>query len=289
MQIRDVRFFQLYSKKNFNIYCVPDCHFGSPAFLESEYERLAKIIENDPDALLIFQGDVLDANRPSTRKIKKIAYHDRMEEYEQEDEKNYNWIDNIVLPKLKRLIKNPERCLGMLDGDHFLTMSNGLSSTQYLCSKLKVPYLGDGQAVIRMHLHSGKFGTIGNKLTYNIHVQHGIGGGGRPGTIVNKLEDTANIWNGIDAFFRGHSHKACIYPISRYYVPQKLTEIRQKDVWLVNTPSFRTGFIMGRTDYAESRNYPATAHKFPVLHLTFSKDRADNYNQAKLRVSGELI
>ena len=287
MKIKDIYYTIKSLGPILNLYVIPDAHFGSPAFLEDEYERLASIIEKDPLAYVIFQGDILDSNRPSTRAIKKVAYHDRKEEYEQEDKRNEFWIENTILPKLKRLIKTTDRCLGMMDGDHFMTMANGLSSTQFICSKLKVPYLGDGQAILKLHFCYSKF-SAGGRANTIIHVQHGLGGSGRAGAGVNKLEDTANIWDGIDVFVRGHSHKGFIYPISKYYVPHKLTEIRQRDIWLVNTPSFRTGFVVGQTDYAEKRNYAATAHKFPVLHLSCDKSR-QNHMTLRINMTGELL
>ena len=260
-----------------NVYVIPDCHFGSPAFL----------IEKDPLAKVLFQGDVLDSNRPSTREIKKMAYHDRPEEYEQEDRRNEVWIEQEILPRLRRIIKSPDRCLGMMDGDHYLMMANGLTSTQYICSKLKVPYLGDGQAILKFHYVYSK-NSNGARANIIIHAQHGIGGGGRSGTGVNKLEDTANAWDGVDIFVRGHSHKGFIFPISKYYVPHLRDEIMQRDIWLVNTPSFRTGFVKGTTDYAEKRNYAATAHKFPVIHLSCDKSRTNKLS-FRINITGELI
>ena len=288
MKVRDIQRFLPHCGPIGNIYVIPDCHFGSPAFLECEYERLARIIEKDPLAMLIFQGDILDSNRPSTRSIKKIAYSERQEEYEQEDERNENWIENKILPKLKRIIKDPKRCLGMMDGDHYMMMSNGMTSTQMLCARLKVPYLGDGQAILRFHWTYGKGNSHGGRAETAIHCQHGIGGSGRPGTGVNKLEDTANAWDNVDIFLRGHSHKGFIFPISKYYLSHKLSEIRQRDIWLVNTPSFRTGFVVGKTDYAEKRNYSATAHKFPVIHLSCDKLR-ENHGNLRINITAELI
>lgn len=271
-----------------NLYNMPDCHFGSPAFLEHEYERLATIIENDPLAYLIFQGDLIDSNRPSTRELKKIAYSARREEQEQEDDRNSFWIENKIVPKLKRIIKKG-RCLGMLDGDHYMLNESGISTTQTICVRMGLPYLGDGQAIIRLHFrHRGGEKVIGTVRTLTIHVQHGIGGGGRAGTSVNRIDDMCNIWDGVDVFLRGHSHRGFIYPVAKYFVPQRLDKIEQRDIWLVNTPSFRTGIVMGKTDYAESRNYGATAYKYPVLHISGGKLQKNNSNY-RLNITGELL
>lgn len=285
MQIKEQYFLVNGCGPIMNIYIMPDCHFGSPAFLEHEYERLAKIIENDRHAHLIFLGDLIDSNRPSTRLLKRVAYSSRKEEQKQQDDRDSYWIDNKIIPKLKRIIKH-KNCLGMLDGDHYLEMENGISTTQAVCCKMGLPYLGDGQVILKLHFQFRNRSKQTKILA--IHCQHGIGGAGRPSAGVNKLEETANIWEGVDIFARGHSHKGFILPISKYIIPQLKSEIQQHDIWLVNTPSFRTGLILGETDYAESRNYPATAHKFPVIHVTGRKQRKDNSDYT-LCVTGELI
>lgn len=267
-----------------NIYIMPDCHFGSPAFMEDQYERLAAIIEKDPLAYLIFQGDLIDSNRPSTRELKRLAYLARKEEHEQEDTRNSFWIENQIIPKLKRIIKKG-RCLGMLDGDHYMLTEAGITTTQQVCIRLGVPYLGDGQVLMRLHFGVG---TSRQATMYVIHCQHGINGGGRPGSGVNKLEDMCNIWEGVDAFIRGHSHKGFIFPTSKYFTPQRGQEIKQHDIWLVNTPSFRTGMVLGKTDYAESKCYGATAHKFPVLRLS-ARCRVNSKRSVKIEVTGELL
>jgi len=284
MRILDNYFTTRQTGRLMNIYIMPDCHFGSPAFLEKEFNRLAEIIENDPFAYLIFQGDLIDSNRPSTRELKRLAFNSRKEEQIQEDDRNDFWIENKIIPKLKRIIKKG-RCGGMLDGDHYMEMENGISTTQAVCVKLGIPYLGNGQAILRFHF---KWRNTHQTDMVTMHIEHGIGGAGRIGSGVNKLEDMANIWEGIDVFARGHSHKGFIVPISKYFIPKKMVEIRQRDIWLVNTPSFRTGLILNKTDYAEQRNYSATAHKFPVIHLTATRHVKHNRNM-EVEISGELV
>lgn len=254
----------------YNIYFLSDIHLGNPAFLKDEFERVCDIINNDKDAYTLFLGDLTDDDRPSTRIMRQSMFTDRKEAFEQEDLQHLGYIDRVVIPQMSKLAKN---CLGMLDGDHYRRYSNGLSSVQYICAKLKVSYLGDGMARVKLDF----LGPGRKSNSYNIHIQHGVAGIGRPGNGVNRLDDVARQWEGMDCFVRGHNHVGFIYPISRYYEKQS-GKIGQKDIWLINTPSFRTGIMDGTTDYTERRAYGATAHKFPILHLKLCKPRSNNSN-----------
>ena len=127
-----------------HLYILSDIHFGSNAFLKDEYERIADIIKRDKYAYTIILGDVTDDDRPSSRALRKAMFSDRVEAFQQEDKQHLDWLDRRILPDLAKVAK-PNRCMGILDGDHHRQYSNGLTSVQYACSMLKVPYLGDGQ------------------------------------------------------------------------------------------------------------------------------------------------
>lgn len=265
-----------------NLYILSDIHFGSRAFLWDEWRRVKDIIKNDPDAYTIVLGDLTDDDRPSTRSMRRQMYSDRIEAFQEEDSQHRNHMDDIIIPEIKPILK-PGRCLGILDGDHFREYSNRITSVQYACMALKIPYLGDGQARINLQF------CAKDEVCYSfrIHAQHGVAGTGRPGNGVNKLEDVANQWEGMDAFMRGHNHKGFIYPISKYYEDRQ-GELKKRDIWLINTPAFRTGIMDGCTDYAEQKVYGATPTKFPILKIRTACTAAAGRNFV-LSSSGELI
>lgn len=265
-----------------NLYILSDIHFGSKAFMPDEWERISGVIKSDPHAYTMLLGDLTDDDRPSTRAMRRTMFMDRKEAFQQEDKQHLDWIDRKIVPQLKEIIR-PERCFGMLDGDHYRQYANGLTSVQYACSVLKVPYLGAGQA--RINIQFSKPDSCHNN--FRIHAQHGIGGTGRPGNGVNKLEDVANQWEGMDCFVRGHNHRGFIYPICKYYEDKK-GFLKKRDIWLINTPSFRSGLIDGETDYAEAKCYGATPNKFPVLKIRTTCPQSAGRNMV-INSSGELI
>ena len=256
-----------------NLYCIGDIHFGSPAFLDRSFDALSDIVKRDKYAYFICPGDVSDDDRPTTRILRRAMFNDRMDAMEQEDIQHLNWLDNVLIPKLNTLIK-PSRCLGLLDGDHFRCYSSGLTSVQYICAKNKVPYLGMGQALLRLNF---KYGSSGVN-TIKIHVHHGKGHGVTEASDIQELQKISHQWPGVNAFIRGHSHKPKFIPFS-YFVDshERPPQVKTKEGFLINAGSFRQGVIAGRKpDYAEMNMYPPTSTRCPVLHFTGRKTAASN-------------
>ena len=255
-----------------NLYCVGDIHFGSPAFMERSFDALADICRRDKYAYFICPGDITDADRPTTRLLRRAMFNDRMEAMEQEDIQYLDWIDRYVMPRLNKVIK-PAKCLGFMDGDHFRVMASGLSSVQYICAKNKIPYLGMGQALLRLNF---KYKTSGVS-TIKMHLHHGKGSGVTEASDINELQKVSYQWRAVDVFIRGHSHKPKFIPFSRYYdTHERPPEVRVKEGFLINAGSFRTGILMNKVDYAEREVYPPTSTRCPILHLTGRKTVASN-------------
>ena len=255
-----------------NLYCIGDLHIGSPAFLERSFDALADIVRKDKYAYFICPGDLTDDDRPTTRLLRRAMFNDRQEALEQEDIQHLTWVDNFVIPKLNKLMK-PSRTLGFLDGDHYRVYANGLTSVQYICAKNKIPYLGSGQALLRLNF---KYKSAGSN-TIKIHIHHGKGSGVTEASDINELLKVSNQWRAVDVFIRGHSHKPKFIPFQRYFdTKERPPEVRVKEGFLVNAGSFRQGVIMGKVDYAEREVYPPTSTRCPILHMTGTKPTANN-------------
>jgi len=236
-----------------NLYCVGDIHMGSGAFLEDSFNKIIEISKKDKNAYFIFSGDITDDDRPSTRVMRRAMFNDRPEALQQEDIQHLAWMDGYVIPKIKKLIRNKERCLGILDGDHYRVYSNGMSSVQYICAKLKVPYLGTGQALIRMHFRY----RAGTTRVIKLHTHYGD---------IRALKALSASWDDVDIFVRGHSHKPKIIPDTKHKATNaNPPTVIARDRLLINTGSFRKGMIMNTVDYAESKVYPPTSTRCPVL------------------------
>lgn len=252
-----------------NLYCIGDVHIGSRSFLESAFGKITEIARKDKYAYFIFSGDVTDDDRPSTRILRKAMFNDRPEAFSQEDKQHLSWMDHYVIPKIKKLIRTSERCLGILDGDHYRIYSNGMTSVQYICAKLKVPYLGQGQALLRLRI-SYKGAT---HRVIRIHAHHGKGSGVTEAADIRELLNISRQWDRVNIFVRGHSHKPKVIPDNRYTdyetTPATIGTISRL---LVNSGSFRGGMSLHATDYPERRNYPPTSTRCPIISFIGVKE-----------------
>lgn len=258
-----------------NLYCIGDLHMGSPAFREEALDNLSDIVRADPLAYFVCPGDVTDDDRPSTRIMRRQMFNDRIEAFEQEDIEHMHWLDNQIIPKLHKLIR-PDRCLGILDGDHYRKFATGLTSVQYMCAKSKMPYLGEGQALLRLAFTQGTHGHRTRMV--KIHVHHGKGGGVTEQADIRELQGIQHQWPGVRLFIRGHSHKPKVIPFSWYEDTHNIPpRVQTQEGLMVNCGSFRQGIIMSEVDYAERRVYPPTSTRCPVIHFVAHRHATDAF------------
>lgn len=242
---------KLQNKKEINLYPIGDLHIDSENFELDRFLMWRDKFINDKNAMCVILGDIIDDDRPSTRLLRKSMINDRKEVAALDEKHHLEHVDNKIIPLLSFL--NASNCLGMLDGDHYREYTKlGITSTQYLCAKLKVPYLGDGQAILNLSFNYSSSHT----LSFPIHVRHGIGYNKNQGGTNNRNQEFSEKISGINCFIRAHSHNCIITNIGKYEFDKYTNDLINKDVWLINTGSFRGGFIKQVTDYSEFREYP---------------------------------
>lgn len=224
-------------QKIFTIVPIGDIHFNSLSFDEKSWQKFLKAINEEiKNPLYIFVGDIIDDDRPSTRDRRKMMFFDRNEAYKAEDEMYLKWMINNIIPRLKFL--TPDNCLGILDGDHYRVFSNGVTSTEVICKALQVPYLGSGQAIIRLIFqlkHSSRL--------FVIHARHGRGFQSTIGGKINANQKFVNAWEGIDLFIKGHSHSAWEDCGVRNCISRE-GFLYEKSIYTINAGSFKKTFIM---------------------------------------------
>ena len=274
MIVRDYDFSVARQGNVMNLYCIGDLHIGSEAFLESAFDKICEISAKDKNAYFILSGDLIDDDRPTTRIMRRAMFNDRPDALKQEDRQHLTWLDNFVAPKLLKLIRK-DRCLGILEGDHWRQYSNGMTSGQYLCSRHKFPYLGTGQAILRLHF-AYKSGSV---YTVKLHTHHGKGGGITEAADIQALEKMSRQYEGMHLFIRGHSHKPKFLPFVRYVdSAERPPQVRTREGFLVNSGSFRQGVVLNSVDYAEDNLYPPTSTRCPVIVFTGYKHSSYEIN-----------
>lgn len=226
-----------------------DTHIDGASHDDKLFSEIINRVKKEKDTYLCLPGDLGDPDRPSIRSRRKIAFADRPSVLSHEDIKDLAYIDKYLLPKFAPIA---DKVIAMLDGDHFIQFNTGMTSTQYICERLKIPYIGERVGAVRLQF----IGTIGNnRCAYNICMRHGVGGTGSAGNSVNALIKQNANFEGFDFYVGGHNHKLDIH------AEQIVTPNFERKKWQGRTVLYcRAGSCLssvksGVNTYAEKAEY----------------------------------
>lgn len=249
----------------FNLMPFGDLQAGSPVFMKDKWDEYVADVKATRNVITIGMGDYTDNFRP-TIQGRLYAALGRDDSSKTIDQMHQKQIREDVYPLLKPVVANSV-CLGLLGGHHDLTYSDGTNSTQYLCRLLGVPYLGDGEAMIRVHL---KIGTI--VLSFDIYATHGQGNGNAVGSPISKLQRMLAHMD-VDIALRGHSCDKFIFQEPQYYLTHSNPpRLRCRNRIIANCGSFSDGRSEGDTTYVEKANLNPKAVGYIQIHINVKRD-----------------
>ena len=196
------------------VYALSDLHVGCQEFNETMFHNFVRHILEKPNRYIITNGDLM--NNALKSSISNV-YNETMSPSQQK-----RWLKDHLNP-----IK--DRIMVMVGGNHEERSSkeSDVDLTMDIAEYLGVPY-SKNEAYLQIQL--GK-NTKGNRkpLCYGVYAVHGCGGGGRPGSALNRIENLSmNIFANV--YIMGHVHKKMSYKaIYRQPDPQNKTikEIEQ--------------------------------------------------------------
>lgn len=183
-----------------------DAHIDGASHDDKLFAEIIQRVKKEQDTYLCLPGDLGDPDRPSTRSRRKITFADRPEVLSHEDMKDLAYIDKYLIPKFAPIA---DKVIAMLDGDHFIRFNTGMTSTQYICERLKIPYIGERVGAVRLQFLADDNGK--NRCAYDILMRHGVGGTGSAGNSVNALIKQNTNFEGFDCYVGGHNHKLDIH------------------------------------------------------------------------------
>lgn len=251
----------------FNLMPFGDLQAGSAVFMKDKWDEYVADVIKTPNAITIGMGDYTDNFRP-TIQGRLYAALGRDDSAKTIDQMHQKQIREDVYPMLKPVVAN-SACLGLLGGHHDLTYSDGTNSTQYLCRLLGVPYLGDGEALIRVHLKAHT-----SVLSFDLYATHGQGTGGAVGSNILKLQRLLAHMD-VDVVLRGHSCDKFIFQEPQYYLSHSNPpRLRQRNRLIANTGSFSDGRTEGETTYVEKGNLIPKAVGYVQIHINVRRDEA---------------
>ena len=253
-----------------NLYPVGDVQFGADGFNEALWKELVYKIKHDPFALVIGMGDYTDWWRPTVQnKIKQALAGDKeaLCSIDEMHRKHSHDVMNMLAPIIKT-----GRCLGLHEGHHFYEYTPGVTSTQEMCARFNVPYLG--RMALTWVIFRGLETGHGNTWSVKIHSQHGEGGASLPWTDMAEVgRKTMPFWDA-DLFLRGHSTKCYVGSVG--YMKMKETvglelEIVEDAKWIVNTGGFMKGYINGTETYVSKKNLPPAHLNYATVHFDLKR------------------
>lgn len=178
---------------------IPGCCLHYP---EGEIGLIKKFVErvrSDPSARVILMGDMLDQDRTHRRKYRRGYVDDENSVHSHDDRHNRKDVEDLA----QLLAPIRAQVFGVLQGNHYYQYASGVTSDQYLCELLDVPYCGPvGVFRIAMRVSGGS----SRNLKIWSHHSGGSTGGRTLGGSVNALLRQENSWNA-DIYLIGHDHR----------------------------------------------------------------------------------
>ena len=191
-----------YEERSGEFTLIPACCLHFPEGEISLIEKFVKRVESDPKARVILLGDSMDQERTHRRKHRK-SYVDDESSMSTDDRHNRRDVEELAH------ILNPisDRIWGVLQGNHYYQYSSGVTSDQYLCQLLEVPYCGP-VGLFRIAVGGGGKGGANSSRNLKIWCHHSGGsmGGRTLGGSVNALLRQENSWD-VDMYLIGHDHR----------------------------------------------------------------------------------
>jgi predicted phosphodiesterase len=226
------------------LYPLADLHVGDPKTDIPLFQRFVRYIGEAPNRIVVGVGDLM--NNAIKTSVSNV-YAETMPPNEQR-----KWLAEELLP-----IK--DRILCLLDGNHEHRSKKDvdLSQMEALAEKLGVPYYQD-EAALKISLGS-KYN--GKPATYVVYLNHGFGGGKRPGSALNNIELMALSLEGVDIVITGHVHKQMAYRFSsRVFDPRNNTVTQVPRLCVVAAPWQDYGGYAARKGYV-----PGVKGKTPII------------------------
>ena len=220
----DIIVHKIPTKKELHLHAVGDLHAGSIEANLKGWERFNDIILSDPQAYVIFLGDLMNnATKSSVSNCFEEIMRPR-------DQKIY------LKEKLADLAKSG-KILAMVPGNHEnRSLKDADDNPLYdVAAKLDLEDVyRENLALVKIVLDNGGR----NPCMYSVLASHGAGGGMLTGSSVNHYERFASYWNGVDIFCFGHSHKPFVTKPNKIELDLAHDRVRKKSTVLMTVPSW---------------------------------------------------
>lgn len=224
-------------------YLIPfgDIHRSAPLCHVEKWIEFLEWAKGKNNAYFIGMGDYDDLLSASERSIlEKAELHESSKET----------IDSMYKEHTKRLAKELSfmrgRIIGLIEGNHYATLKECITTTQYLCQQLDCKYLGSS-TFVRMAF---QYKDTRKALSLDIWAHHGKGAARLIGGSLNRVQQMAEAANA-DIYIMGHDHKKSAGTCSKLVLSGQGENmvLRHKKQLFIRSGSFLKGYEPGKVSY----------------------------------------
>jgi len=234
-----------------------DIHFGNR---NSDLNLLFKNIEyikNNDNVYWVSTGDIFEV---AIRGSKVADVHESMSLRQELD-----FLGDILEPIA-------HKCLGIVGSNHSdrIEKETSLNIDEMFCSLYNMPYLGV----------TGRFRVKLDGVGYYFCMHHGVGGGRKKGTGIDRATELAYIHPGYDIYLEGHTHK----PNWTFDTFRELDRKHQAEIERICYFAITGSYLMYEEGYAEKKKlHPAVLGSSVV---TLSSGKAWNQKRVGYKFLG---
>jgi UDP-2,3-diacylglucosamine pyrophosphatase LpxH len=266
--IFETHIYTIKCRMNEPIHLIPvgDIHFGAPMHAEDLFlEFLDQCSKNMEKVIYLGMGDYQDIASASERGILgNQALHDSTK-----DTLDSMYIDMVSSfhDTISPIMGN--KIIGLIEGNHYVELLSGMTSTMLLAQMLKTKYLGVS-AFIRLVFELDST----TRTSIDIWAHHGKGAARRIGGSLNRVEQMVEGAEA-DIYLMGHDHRKSAGMISRLYM-DRYGAIKERKLMVARTGSFLKAYQSGSISYiADIAGNPVDLGTIKII-LTPRRDKKKN-------------
>lgn len=246
-----------------DLYAVSDIHRGHPNFNEEAWQTLLARIAKDPHAVMVLNGDGVEAA------LKSSKYGETYASLRPKEERK-------LLQKELESVR--DKIVGITSGNHDARAEKDSdeNAMELIADHLDLMKIYDPASIVLDLPFGTRDGSKGRPTSFDFFIAHGSGGGRRPGAKLNRMQEWSWIVDGVDGYISGHVHSLMSYVEMRYSPdPHNKCMTKRPVAYVV------AGSLMDYGGYSEIGLYSPNAVSMPILRL-HEKRRADDHKHMEV-------
>lgn len=237
-----------------DIIALGDTHIGDPLSDWNTIDEALKWVLSDSNRFCVLSGDLMDTAISSSVGDTYGAALSPMQQLEE-------------CVRIFKPLSDAGKIIGIVPGNHEERISKhtGVDTTALLAAQLGLSdrYAPDG---LLLFLRVG-VEPSGRRTVYTLYVNHGSGGGRKPGGKLNRLIDLSQIVDA-DVYVCGHTHMPAVVKQSFFRTCVTNSTVNEVEKTFVNTAA-----SLNYGGYGARFGYAPASRAYPVINLSPARNK----------------